>query len=273
VVAVAAAKKKKRKSGAGWSWRLAGIALCLFFALGVITGLSRAGRIFALRLEGMLAMWSRQALSAPAPAGSANDSLVSLPLHASPASAPIALAERNDGFYALDSAGLLRGPVAPAMQGDLPILSGAGAENSRGAQLLDYAATLVRAEAELSEVVSEMNVGPDGVAILFLDRPRIQLALALDDAPHELSRAAQVLRLWRGHQDLIAMLDLTAAGQAVLRLKPAALESARRAEGARRVADARRAAEARRAEASRKLALNAPRHGRRNPSPEVALGR
>lgn len=236
-MAVAAVtKNKKRKGGAGWSWRLAGLALCLFFALGVITGLSRAGRIFALRLEGILALWSHQAHSAPLPAGYSNESMIPVSVRPHAADAPIALAERTDGFYALDSAGLLRGPVAPAMQGDLPILSGAGVENARGGQLLSRAATLVRAEAELSEVVSEMRIGADGVAILFLDRPRIQLAVALDDTPRELARAAQVLRLWRGHQQLIDLLDLTASGQAVIRLKPAALASARRAEGVRRIA-------------------------------------
>jgi hypothetical protein len=233
---VAAAKNKKRKGGAGWSWRLAGLALCLFFALGVVTGLSRAGRIFALRLEAILALWSHQAHSAPIPTGYSNESMIPVSFRAGAADTPIALAERTDGFYALDSAGLLRGPVAPAMQGDLPILSGAWVENARGRQLLDHAATLIRSEAELSEVVSEMKVDTDGVAILFLDRPRIQLALALDDIPRELARAAQVLRLWQGHQQLIALLDLTASGQAVVRLKPAAQESARRAEGVRKIA-------------------------------------
>ena len=38
------------------------------------------------------------------------------------------------------------------VHGDLPVLSGAALDNARGAQMVEYAAALVRAETELSEI-------------------------------------------------------------------------------------------------------------------------
>ena len=58
VVAVAAAKRKKNKRSASqWGFRLAGIVLCAFFVLGVITGLSRPGRTLALRVQTIFNFW------------------------------------------------------------------------------------------------------------------------------------------------------------------------------------------------------------------------
>jgi cell division septal protein FtsQ len=150
----------------------------------------------------------------------------------------VALVERADGFYTLAARGGLRGPISPAWQGDLPVLSGPGIENARAAQLLECAGILVRAEADLSEVVSEMWAGVDGRATLFLDRPRIEVTLDVDNSAVEIARAAKVLTLWRGHHDVIAALDLTTPGQAVVRFKPGAFENARRATGIRKVATA-----------------------------------
>jgi len=232
-VAAAVSKKKKTKQGAGWSWRLAGIALCAFFALGVITGLSRAGRVFALRLEAVLPLWIHQGSSALVSASYAGDAQPHPAVVRKPV-ASVALVERTDGFYTLDAAGGLRGPVSPAMQGDLPVLSGVAVQNAHPAQLLEDAATLVRAEAGLSEMVSEMRADEDGVATVFLDHPRLPILITLDDAPLEFTRSAQVLRLWRGHQELIASLDMTVSGQAIVRLKPSVLEKAKHAAGARK---------------------------------------
>jgi hypothetical protein len=232
-VAAAVAKKKKTRKGAGWSWRLAGIALCAFFALGVITGLSRAGRLFALRVEALLPLWvhpGRSALISVTYAGDAEP----VPAVARKPVASVALVERTDGFYTLDAAGGLHGPVSPAMQGDLPVLSGVAVQNAPPAQLLEDAATLVRAEAALSEMVSEMRADGDGVATVFLDHPRLPILVTLDDAALEFARSAQVLRLWRGHQELIASLDMTVSGQAIVRLKPGVLEKAKHAAGARK---------------------------------------
>src|SRR6202795_4623503 len=50
-------KKKKKASASHWGFRLAGIVLCAFFVLGVITGLSRPGRTFALRVESVFKIW------------------------------------------------------------------------------------------------------------------------------------------------------------------------------------------------------------------------
>jgi hypothetical protein len=234
-LAVAAAKRKKRKDGSGWSRRLAGIALCAFFALGVITGLSQSGRMFALRIEALLNMLPHHGRSGMVATHNSSDSALAALMRASNAGGAIALIERSDGFYTIDAQGALRGPVSPASQGDLPILGGAGIENAGADRMVAYAAMLVRAEADLSEVISEMRVGVH-TATLFFDRPRIEVVLELDDVPIEIARAAKVLALWRGHRELIAALDMTTPGQAVVRLKPAALENANRNAGVWRVA-------------------------------------
>jgi hypothetical protein len=222
---VAAAKKKKaKKGGSAWSWRLAGLVLCAFFALGLMTGMSRSGRTLALRFESLLDQLPgrHSALLSSLDNLRAARRMPSAIQSAPRPAGAIALVERADGFYALDPSGALQGPVSPSSQGDLPILSGAGVENAAPAQLLDQAAVLVRAEAELSAIVSEMRVGADGLAALFIDHPAIELTLDLDRTSDELPRAARVMRLWRGHQDLIAALDLTVPGEAVVRVRPSA---------------------------------------------------
>lgn len=221
-MAVAAAKKKKRKRGAGWSWRLAGIALCAFFALGVITGLSQSGRIFAIRVETLLNLLPSIGRSGRAPANHLPERMV-VPGAASQSNGrALVLVERDDGFYTLDADGELRGPLSPSGQGDLPVLSGSAAKHARGGQLLEYVSVLVRAEAGLSEMASEMSVGDSGEATLYLDHPPLAVALELDDNGSAIARAARVLNLWRRHRELIERIDVTTPGQAVVRLKTAA---------------------------------------------------
>ena len=234
VVAVAAAKTKKNKTNAShWGFRLAGIVLCVFFVLGVITGLSRPGRTFALRMQALLNLWPGPGHSSIIPAAFLSGTTLEPTVYRRAAAAPpapgseVALVQRGDGFYALDSLGGLRGPVAPATQGDMPILTGAAALAATPAQLIDYAEALVRAEASLGAVVSEMRIGSDRTATIFLEHPRIEVAFDLDRTALELARALAVLRLWRGHEDLIAALDLTTPGQAVMRMKPVAFADRR----------------------------------------------
>jgi len=248
VVAVAAAKRKKNNSSAShWGFRLAGIVLCAFFVLGVITGLSRPGRTFALRVQAILNLWPGPGHSSIIPAaffgGASFEPIVHRRASASAIAqgSAIALVQRDDGFYALDSDGRLHGPVAPAAQGDMPILTGAGALGATPPQLIHYAEALVRAEAGLGAVVSEMRLGTDGTASIFLEHPRLQVAFDLDRMAVELSRAVAVLGMWRGHEDLIASLDLTTSGQAVMRMKPAAFAGDRRALAVQTVALAVRA--------------------------------
>jgi hypothetical protein len=130
----------------------------------------------------------------------------------------IAIVERRDGFYQLFSGGELRGPISPDKQGDLPVLSGAALDNARGTQMVDYAAELVRAETQLSEIISEMRVGDDGIASLFLERERTEVVIDLDRATTEIQRAIKVRQQWQGRENLIAALDLTTPGLAVVRL-------------------------------------------------------
>jgi hypothetical protein len=226
-VAVAGPKKKRSKSGSGWSWRLAGVALCAFFALGVITGLSESGRALARRIEALLERLPRSSRSELIPAAYHNF-FVKEPaagkLRRSPAAsrirAPagaIALVEHADGFFEIDSEGRLLGPLSPADAADLPVLSGSGVENARASQLVEYAGKLIRAEVILSSIISEMRVNSSGEMRLFLDRPHLVIALAPGQFPLQLARAARVLEVWRGRRELIGMIDLTIPGEAIVR--------------------------------------------------------
>jgi len=219
---VAAAKKKKTKKAADWSWRLAGIALCAFFALGVFAGLSRSGRSLAQRVEALIRAMPRLSANRPDASGSA----------ARGPEGAIALVERGDGFYALDAGGALRGPVSPAAESDLAVISGPGADAS-GLQLLDYARVMVQAEAALGLTVSEMRVSTDAEATLYLERPAIPLTIDPEDSGVEFARAAQILALWHGRCDLIAALDLTIADQAVVRVRDGVIAPGKLADAGR----------------------------------------
>jgi hypothetical protein len=229
---VAGAKRRKRKAGSGWSWRLAGVALCAFFVLGVITGLSQSGRLLAHRIEALLERLPHSSRSELIPA--AYQALFNEPpVHAvvrpltplgARSAAAIALVEYTNGFFEVDGQGDLQGPVSPADSADLPVLSGLGVEHAQASQLVEYAGQLIRAEAMLSAIVSEMRVTSSGEIHLFLERPHLMIALAPAELPLQLARAAQVLAVWRQHRDLVAMIDMTIAGEAIVQPRADALE-------------------------------------------------
>ncbi len=219
---------------------MGGLVVCAFFALGVMTGFSATGRAIALRASAALSSYQNQIMNSFAPARTTAASYSAVLTqwavragiyhHAShgPGAAAlsagdvregaIAIVERHDGFYELFSGGELRGPVSPGKQGDLPVLSGAALDNARGPQLVDYAAVLVRAEAQLSEIISEMRINDDATASLFLERERTEVVIDLDRATVEIQRAIKVRQQWQGRENLIAALDLTTPGQVVVRL-------------------------------------------------------
>lgn len=222
-MAVAAAKKRKRrKDTTQWGWRLAGIVLCAFFVLGVITGLSRPGRRLELRFHRLLdwRSYTHGSLNPLTALRRHSEAVPAInPAGADARSQAVALVERPDGFYLLTSQGEIRGPISPTEAGDLPILSGPAVANASGSRLVEDAGVLVRAEAALSKLISEMRVSDDGVATLFLEQPRMALVLDVDDTASELGRASQVMRVWRGHENAIASLDMTTPGQAVVQLR------------------------------------------------------
>jgi hypothetical protein len=242
-VAVAAARKKKKESASGWSPRLAGVLLCAFFVLGVMTGFSEAGRRVALRAKNLFQSWADRTLAKLGPfrhaADAVDESIAPLAVvlklkqatpepvmpgevevaRARTATDPIAIVERHDGFYALLAGGEIRGPVSPAQQPDLPIMSGPGVETAMASDLLADAAHLVRAEAEMSSLVSEMRIDTDGTTSFYLDRERMALTVDLDQEQLQLHRALEVLSQWQGRERLIAMLDMTTPNMAVVRLK------------------------------------------------------
>ncbi|MGC2755107.1 hypothetical protein [Candidatus Binatus sp.] len=244
------------KAVAGWSARMGGLVVCTFFALGVMTGFSTTGRIVALRAAATLNSYRDQILDsiAPARATVSNYSGVLVQwagragIYRRDSHEPgaaissgdmregaVAIVERHDGFYELFSGGELRGPVSLGKQGDLPVLSGDALDSARGTQMVDYAAVLVRAETQLSEIISEMHVGDDGTASLFLERERTEVVIDLDRATTEIQRAIKVRQQWQGRENLIAALDLTTPGLAVVRLHAAENNHAKHKSGLRKV--------------------------------------
>ncbi len=219
---------------------MGGLVVCAFFALGVMTGFSTAGRAATLRVAAALSSYRDQIMDSIAPARTTAAGYSAVLVEwagragiyhrgtQGPGAAAIsagdmrdgaiAVVERRDGFYELFSGGELRGPVSPGKQGDLPVLSGTALDNARGMQMVDYAAELVRAETQLSEIISEMQVDDDGTASLFLERERTEVVVDLDRAAAELQRAIKVRQQWQGRENLIAALDLTTPGLAVVRL-------------------------------------------------------
>jgi hypothetical protein len=239
LVAVVGSRRKKRKPRSGWTWRLAGIALCAFFALGVITGLSESGRVLARRIEALLQRLPHSGRSELIPTAYrtfffkeptaeelgrlSTASIIYKPTEA------IALAEQSDGFYRIDDEGALLGPVAPADTVDMPILSGSGVEHAHASELLGYTSELIRAEAVLSSVISEMRVRARGEIRLYLDRPHLVIVLNSGQFPLQLARAARVLEVWRAHRELIGMIDMTIPGEAIVRPKAEAVKHSYRA--------------------------------------------
>ena len=183
---------------------MGGLVVCAFFALGVMTGFSTTGHAVSLRAAATLSLYRDQILDSLAPARAAASNYSNVlrdwagrvgiyhRASAEPGAAAlsaghmrdgaIAIVERHDGFYELFSGGELRGPVSPGKQSDLPVLSGASLDNARGTQMVDYAAVLVRAETQLSEIISEMRVSDDATASLFLERERTEVVIDLDRA-------------------------------------------------------------------------------------------
>ena len=249
-------RRRSDKAAAGWHPRTAGLVLCAFFILGMMTGFSANGRALVLRVAALVSQiekrFAKSTASAPARdaialvlagfddlaarAGIVRPREQAPPTEPAPGNA-IAMVERHDGFYALLTNGELRGPVSPNAEGDLPILSGSALENAHGGAMVEDAALLVRAEAELSEVVSEMNVGDDGTASLFLEGSRTEVMIDLGQASAEVARANEVLLKWRGRERMIAAIDMTTPGQAVVRLRGVDSALPRRAGTVRRTAD------------------------------------
>jgi len=216
---VAVAKRRKTSEVTSWGWRLGGVLLAAFFALGMMAGVSPAGRALEARLSASLGGLRGQALEILAPVIFFWRGVPAAPLRYG-APGAIAIVERRDGFYALSQRTGLAGPISPQAQGDLPVLSGAGVQNAAVHELMRYASILVRAEATLSAIISEMRVDEESeTATFFLARTQTRLTIDLESVPLELERARELLARWQDHQRLVAGLDLTTPGQAVMELR------------------------------------------------------
>ncbi len=228
------ARRRKANEITSWGWRLGGVVLAIFFALGMMAGVSPAGRALVARVNASSGTVRARAAEIIAPVIFFWRGLPPVPVRPG-APGTVAIVERRDGFYALSERNGLAGPISPQAQGDLPVLSGAGVQNAPVEELLRYASILVRAEAALSALISEMRVDDDGTAVFFLVRAQTRLTIDLESAPLELERASELLARWQDHQRLVAALDMTTPGQAVMELR-GIRSFDRTAEGGQRVA-------------------------------------
>ena len=87
----------------------------------------------------------------------------------------------------------------------------------------------------MSEIISEMRINDDATASLFLERERTEVVIDLDRATTEIQRAIKVRQQWQGRENLIAALDLTTPGQAVVRLHAAEGNHSKHKGGIRKV--------------------------------------
>jgi hypothetical protein len=215
---VVVARQRKAKEMTSWGWRLGGVVLMGFFALGMMAGVSPTGRALVARVNDSTRGLRGQAAEIIAPVIFFWSGLPPVPVRPG-APGTVAIVERRDGFYALSERNGLVGPISPQAQGDLPVLSGVGVQNASFDELLRYASILVRAEAALSALISEMRVDDDGAAVFFLVRSQTRLTIDLESAPLELERASELLARWKDHQRLVAALDMTTPGQAVMEVR------------------------------------------------------
>ncbi len=202
------AQRRKKKKKSEWGWRLLGVALCAFFALGVYAGLSVANHARALKASGGLARFFARLRFQKHPDLPHRDS-----------DGAVAVVERTDGFYGLLASGELRGPLGAENISDLPIVSGPALDSMTGAEMLDCAELVVRAEAALTELISEVRVVDDGTATLYLEHSHTILVVDRSRASEELAHAAAIMNRWRDHLNLVTALDMTTAGEAVVRLR------------------------------------------------------
>lgn len=211
------ARRRKSKKSEFWGRRLGGVVILAFFIFGMVAGVSAPGHALFERLErsGAILRTRVEATIGPLAVLWTGRSARTVAIGGT----PIVLVERWNGFYTLSEPGELTGPILPGAQGDLPILSGPAVASATAEELMEYATLLVRAEANLSVMVSEMRVDRDGVATLYLNRTPAEIAIDADAAPLELRRAAEVLDRWHGHEGLIAVLDMTTPAQAIVRLR------------------------------------------------------
>jgi hypothetical protein len=207
--------------------------------LGVITGLSQSGRLLAHRIGALLQRLPYSGRSQLIPAAYHallfKEPTINTVRQSAASTAPrprtdaIALAERAEGFYQIDSQGGLFGPLSPANTLDLPVLSGSGLEHAGALQIVEYTSNVIRAEAVLGAVISEMHVTAYGDIRLYLDRPHLVIVLTHTGFPLQLSHAAKVLKILQQHRELIEMIDMTVPGEAIVRPKAEAMERVDRA--------------------------------------------
>ncbi len=231
--------KSNAKRPGQWTVRKVGLVVCAFFGLGVLAGLSPTGRLAARRAANSVSL-ARRLLAQIVPALYQQPR----PAPASRADAPgaaAALVERGDGLYLLDQEGGLSGPLSAGAPQSLPVLSGPAVRTASSRALLEYAAVAVRMEAALATAVSETEVKDDGRMELFLERYPLELVIDRHPATVEFERAGWLWRRWQGRHRLIASIDLTPAGQAVVRLRREAVGPAVEAGAARRPARLARA--------------------------------
>jgi hypothetical protein len=223
-----------------WRARTGGLVVVAFFAMGMVTGVSALGHSMTARaIESVRPLVNSISLAvAPARAaaigkyfaaiawvdrakllGSRKHIPIPSGLTGYSSEPPVALVRRGADLYELSSDGGLHGPVSPAATADLPLITNLRHDPLSGADAVVFAALAVRAEAALGQLISELRVNADASVTLCLERSRLEITIDSDRAPDELEGARAVLKRLEGRERMVAAIDLTTPGEAVVRLR------------------------------------------------------
>jgi cell division protein FtsQ len=129
-----------------------------------------------------------------------------------------------DKLYYVDAEGVVFKTVGPTDPVDLPFITGLRAAGlplqdrftqDKLAQVIALAHEVERANLRLSEI----RFVPDGEIILYPASVRVPLTMGWGDWSDKLARLKRFLKEWHGQEADFAGVDLSFAGQAVVRLR------------------------------------------------------
>jgi len=136
---------------------------------------------------------------------------------------PVALALLAGRLFYVDRDGRAFFAVGLAHGRDYPVITGVGEDlpPPRRRWLLRQALRLIRLSTHTKEVgeVSEVHIGADAGAVFYPRSPAVALVLGWGSWGEKLARAVRVLRVWAGHEENLASLDLRFRGQVVAKTR------------------------------------------------------
>jgi len=136
---------------------------------------------------------------------------------------PLAIAVLDDLYY-VDRGGVTFGPLRPADDRDLPLITGLDPHATDGTRnwMLRRALRLMRRSADAPALgrLSEIHIDPASGVVVFPVTPRVPVLLGWGSWPAKLARARRALDAWHGAGERLARLDTRFHNQVVATLRP-----------------------------------------------------